>query len=430
MIFSPKSPCGRTRRNASASTYANQFSIAPPTSGPQYTSPTFSPTPMISPPTTAPGTEVKPPRIRTGSALSATSDRLNCTPLLAPHMIPATIATIPATDQTISQIVLSGMPIESAASWSSATARSARPTRVRWKKTPRTATRTAAVSAANISSWLIWTPVTMNERSGMPMSSFLTLAPQTISPKPSRKKVSPIVAMNRMMCSWLTSGRSTTRSMTQASATITAVVPKRSSVMAHPEVGVEDGRVLADLGGRAVGDLAPVVEDHDAVRDVHDHAHVVLDERDRRAELRVDVEDEAAHVFLLLDVHAGHRLVEQEELGLGGERAPELHALLQPVGQSAGRGLADRLDLQKIDDPLDERAVLDLLTAGRAPVERLQQEASPRFEEPPRHEVVEHAHALEQGHVLEGSGDAEDGDVGRAEVRPVLAVEDDSSRVG
>src|SRR5256712_11824832 len=90
---------------------------------------------MISPPTTAPGTEVKPPRIRTGSALSATSDRLNCTPLLAPHMIPATIATIPATDQTISQIVLSGMPIESAASWSSATARSARPTRVRWKKT-------------------------------------------------------------------------------------------------------------------------------------------------------------------------------------------------------------------------------------------------------------------------------------------------------
>src|SRR5436189_1555337 len=200
--------------------------------------------------------------------------------------------------------------------------------------------------------------------------------------------------------------------------------------MAHPEVGVEDGRVLADLGGRAVGDLAPVVEDHDAVRDVHDHAHVVLDERDRRAELRVDVEDEAAHVFLLLDVHAGHRLVEQEELGLGGERAPELHALLQPVGQSAGRGLADRLDLQKIDDPLDERAVLDLLTAGRAPVERLQQEASPRFEEPPRHEVVEHAHALEQGHVLEGSGDAEDGDVGRAEVRPVLAVEDDSSRVG
>ena len=78
----------------------------------------------------APGTDVKPPRINTGSAFSAMSERLNCTPLLAPHMIPAAMATRPATDHTTTQIVLSGMPMESAASWSSATARSARPMRV------------------------------------------------------------------------------------------------------------------------------------------------------------------------------------------------------------------------------------------------------------------------------------------------------------
>ena len=59
----------------------------------------------------APGTEVKPPRMRTGSALSAISERLNCTPLLAPHMTPATMATRPATDHTTTQIVLSGMPM-------------------------------------------------------------------------------------------------------------------------------------------------------------------------------------------------------------------------------------------------------------------------------------------------------------------------------
>src|SRR6266581_4423564 len=199
--------------------------------------------------------------------------------------------------------------------------------------------------------------------------------------------------------------------------------------MTHAEVGVTDGRVLADLLGRAVGDLAPVVEDRDAVGDVHDHAHVVLDERDRRAELAVDVEDEAAHVLLLLDVHAGHRLVEQQELGLGGERAAQLDALLQPVGQAAGGRLADRLDLEEVDDALDERAVLELLTAGRAPVERLQQEAPLHLEEPPRHEVVEHAHTLEESDVLEGAGDAEGGDVGRLEVRPVLAVENDPSLV-
>jgi len=155
---------------------------------------------MMSPPRIAPGTDSNPPRISTGSALSAISDRLNCTPLLAPHMIPATIATSPATDHTTTQIVLSGMPMDSAASWSSATARRARPMRVRWKKTASTVTSTAAVRAATSSSWLICTPLTMNDLSGMPTSSFLTLAPQAISPRPSRKKFMPMVAMNRMIC--------------------------------------------------------------------------------------------------------------------------------------------------------------------------------------------------------------------------------------
>ena len=100
----------------------------------------------------APGTEVKPPRMRTGSALSAIKDRLNCTPLFAPHMIPVAMATIPATDQTMTQMVLSGIPMESAASWSSATARNARPMRVFWKKTARIATSTAEVIAADSSS--------------------------------------------------------------------------------------------------------------------------------------------------------------------------------------------------------------------------------------------------------------------------------------
>src|SRR2546422_7856959 len=51
----------------------------------------------------------------------------------------------------------------------------------------------------------------------------------------------------------------------------------------------------------------------------------------------------------------------RSELGLGGERAAQLDALLQPVGQAAGGRLADRLDLEEVDDALDERAVLELL---------------------------------------------------------------------
>ena len=54
----------------------------------------------------APGTEVKPPMISTGSAFSATHVSANCTPLRAPHSMPATSATTPAVAQTSIQICL------------------------------------------------------------------------------------------------------------------------------------------------------------------------------------------------------------------------------------------------------------------------------------------------------------------------------------
>src|SRR5262249_24558744 len=111
MMRSPNRPCGRNSRNTSASTRANQFSMQPPArskvrmrTGPSSTSASFSPAPMISPPTMAPGIEVKPPRMSTGSALSAMSESENCTPSLAPHIMPATNATSPDTAHTISQI--------------------------------------------------------------------------------------------------------------------------------------------------------------------------------------------------------------------------------------------------------------------------------------------------------------------------------------
>ena len=63
----------------------------------------------------------------TGRAFRATSDSENCTPSLLPQMIPATRATKPATLQTMTQMRFSGMPMDCAAWWSSATARRARP---------------------------------------------------------------------------------------------------------------------------------------------------------------------------------------------------------------------------------------------------------------------------------------------------------------
>ena len=48
----------------------------------------------------------------------------------------------------------------------------------------------------------------------------------------------------------------------------------------RPEVGLDDGGVSADLGGRARGDDRPEVEHVDLVADPHDERHVVLDEQD------------------------------------------------------------------------------------------------------------------------------------------------------
>src|SRR3954449_351915 len=95
------------------------------------------------------------------------------------------------------------------------------------------------------------------------------------------------------------------------------------------EIGVDDVLVRPHLVRRAVADLLAVIEHDDAVGDVHHHAHVVLDQHDGRAVVVVDVEDEAAHVLLLFDVHPGHWLIEQQDGRFGGERTAELDALLQ-----------------------------------------------------------------------------------------------------
>ena len=114
---------------------------------------------MMRPPTIAPGIDSNPPRISTGSALSARKVSANCTPLRAPQSSPATSATNPATVQTMPQICWSGMPTASAAWWWSATARSARPIRVRLKNSASDATSAAAMPAATRSNFDTFMPV-------------------------------------------------------------------------------------------------------------------------------------------------------------------------------------------------------------------------------------------------------------------------------
>src|ERR1700675_2879857 len=66
-----------------------------------------------------------------------------------------------------------------------------------------------------------------------------------------------------------------------------------SSVRA--EIGADHHRISLDLSRRSLGDFRAVVHHHHKMRDVHHHAHVVLDQDDGGIHLVVDVEDEAHH---------------------------------------------------------------------------------------------------------------------------------------
>ena len=109
----------------------------------------------------------------------------------------------------------------------------------------------------------------------------------------------------------------------------------------------------------------------------------------------VYVEDEAAHVLLLFEVHSSHRLVEKKEIGLHRQRPPEFDAFLQAVGQLADRRPPDVLDLEKIDDVLDDPPMLGFLPHCRAVAQHLPEEALMHFQASAGHDVVERRHALE-----------------------------------
>src|SRR5690606_36532146 len=79
----------------------------------------------------------------------------------------------------------------------------------------------------------------------------------------------------------------------------------------RPQIGVDDARVAAHLLGLAVGEYAAVGEAIDALGEVHHHAHVVLDDEERDAELpvrRLQPLDEAIDER---GIDAGGRLVQQ-----------------------------------------------------------------------------------------------------------------------
>src|SRR5262249_36889176 len=79
------------------------------------------------------------------------------------------------------------------------------------------------------------------------------------------------------------------------------------------QISLDHGGVPPPPRGRPPGDLAPEVEDVNAVGDAHDETHVVLDQQDRQLERRSDPPDQARELPDLLVAEPAGGLVEQQQ---------------------------------------------------------------------------------------------------------------------
>ena len=177
--------------------------------------------------------------------------------------------------------------------------------------------------------------------------------------------------------------------------------------------------------GVASAILRPKFEHHDALGDVHHDLHVVLDEHERDVELVARGEDEGGHVLLLVDGHAGHRLVEQQQLRLLRQRAPELDALLQPVGEVVDALVAQVRDLQQREDLLGALALDDLVGDHVRQPQQPREHAAAAAQVAPGHDVLDHGQPAEQRRRLERARQPEPGDLVRRDLREVGVGEAD-----
>jgi hypothetical protein len=89
--------------------------------------------------------------------------------------------------------------------------------------------------------------------------------------------------------------------------------------------------------------------------------------------------------------------------------------------------LAHAFELHEVDDLLHHLALAHLLRRGEPRVERGAPDAGAHVHMPPEQDVVQHAHAIEEGQVLEGAGHALARHLVRRQAGDVLAVEHDAS---
>src|SRR5438034_3771748 len=105
----------------------------------------------------------------------------------------------------------------------------------------------------------------------------------------------------------------------------------RAAASGMTEIDLAYPRVGLDLGRRALEDAFAVGEHLDALAEVHDQVHVVLDDDHGETIALADLVDEAEDAARLAGVHPRGRFVEHEKTRPGGEGPHQLQPALVAI---------------------------------------------------------------------------------------------------
>ena len=128
------------------------------------------------------------------------------------------------------------------------------------------------------------------------------------------------------------------------------------------EVGRRHVEVAADLARRALGQRPALVEHLDAVADVHDQRHVVIDEEHARVVLVAHGAHDLGERRHLRLGEARRGLVHEHEPRLGRERTRDAEPSLVAVRERAGGRVGVRAELERLEQLI--RAPASLPRAG------------------------------------------------------------------
>src|SRR5690349_20167785 len=119
------------------------------------------------------------------------------------------------------------------------------------------------------------------------------------------------------------------------------------SAMFRSQVGLDDVGVLRHRLVVSFGDDLASREHRDAVRELRDHAQVVLDHQ--HGPVSGDAPDEGRSALDILVGHAGGRLVEQQHFGLQRQRGRDLECALAPVRQLDGNRVLEPREADRVE---------------------------------------------------------------------------------